>query len=50
MALGVARALAFLHGLEVPVIHRNVKSGDILLDGVSLSKLFNWFGTSVFLF
>ncbi|KAL8482808.1 hypothetical protein ACS0TY_025731 [Phlomoides rotata] len=39
VAVGAARGLSFLHDLEVPVIHRNVKSGDFLLDGEFNVKL-----------
>ncbi|XP_057771303.1 probable serine/threonine-protein kinase PBL9 [Salvia miltiorrhiza] len=39
VAIGAARALAFLHDLEIPVIHRGTKSGDILLDGDFNAKL-----------
>ncbi|KAL1535372.1 putative serine/threonine-protein kinase PBL3 [Salvia divinorum] len=39
VAIGAARAIAFLHDLEIPVIHRNIKSSNILLDGDFNSKL-----------
>ena len=41
VAIGAARAVAFLHDLETPVIHRDIKSSDILLDGVSLAEFLN---------
>ena len=34
IALGVAKALAFLHSDEVNVVHRNLTSSGILLDSV----------------
>ena len=37
VAIGAARAISFLHDLEIPVIHRDIKSNYILLDGVSLA-------------
>ncbi|KAG6395481.1 hypothetical protein SASPL_146126 [Salvia splendens] len=39
VAIGAARAIAFLHDLEIPVIHRNIKSSNILLDGDFNTKL-----------
>ncbi|KAH6829205.1 protein kinase 2B [Perilla frutescens var. hirtella] len=39
VAVGAARALAFLHNLEVPIIHRNIKCSDILLDDDFNTKL-----------
>lgn len=43
VAIGAGRALAFLHDLETPIIHRDIKSGSILLDDVSLTKFLTWF-------
>ncbi|KAM5556415.1 receptor-like cytoplasmic kinase 176 [Rosa sericea] len=39
IALGVAKVLAFLHGTEGKVIHRDVKSSNILLDSTYNAKL-----------
>ncbi|KAL1535370.1 non-specific serine/threonine protein kinase [Salvia divinorum] len=39
VAIGSARAIAFLHDLEIPVIHRDIKSSNILLDGDFNTKL-----------
>ncbi|XP_057771302.1 receptor-like cytoplasmic kinase 176 isoform X2 [Salvia miltiorrhiza] len=39
VAIGAARALAFLHNLEIPVIHRGINSRDFLLDGDFNTKL-----------
>jgi serine/threonine protein kinase len=46
IALGAAKGLAFLHNAERPVIYRDFKTSNILLDSVSgvshtsLSKIF----------
>lgn len=37
IALGSAKGLAFLHNAEQQVIHRDFKSGNILLDSVGNS-------------
>ncbi|XP_057771304.1 probable serine/threonine-protein kinase PBL3 [Salvia miltiorrhiza] len=42
VAIGAATALAFLHGLETPVIHGAIKSSDILLDADFNAKLSNF--------
>ncbi|XP_042019139.1 probable serine/threonine-protein kinase PBL3 [Salvia splendens] len=39
VAIGAARTISFLHDLEIPVIHRNIKCSNILLDGDFNSKL-----------
>ena len=41
VAIGAARAIAFLHDLGKPVTYRDFKSSNILLDGVSLAMFFN---------
>ncbi|XP_057799446.1 probable serine/threonine-protein kinase PBL10 [Salvia miltiorrhiza] len=39
VAIGAATALAFLHALEIPVIHGTLRSSDILFDGDFNTKL-----------
>ncbi|PRQ59210.1 putative transferase, protein kinase RLK-Pelle-RLCK-VIIa-2 family [Rosa chinensis] len=39
IALGAAKVLAFLHGTEGNVIHRDVKTSNILLDSTYNAKL-----------
>ncbi|KFK39767.1 hypothetical protein AALP_AA3G285100 [Arabis alpina] len=40
IALGIARGLAYLHtGQEVPIIHGNVRSGNVLVDDFFLARL-----------
>ncbi|KAI3467379.1 hypothetical protein Pfo_024042 [Paulownia fortunei] len=44
VAIGAARGLSFLHGLEKQVIHRNIRASNILLDREFNTKLsgFGW--------
>uniref|UniRef100_A0A7N2LJG2 Protein kinase domain-containing protein n=1 Tax=Quercus lobata TaxID=97700 RepID=A0A7N2LJG2_QUELO len=39
IAIGAARGLAFLHTSDQQIIHRNIKSSDILLDGSYTAKI-----------
>jgi len=41
IALGAAKGLAFLHEAEKPVIYRDFKTSNILLDQVGMQKLLN---------
>ena len=42
IALGAAKGLALLHDTEKPVIYRDFKTSNILLDQVSISKILNY--------
>lgn len=42
IAIGTAKCLAFLHGEAKPVICRDLKSSNILLDKVISSSLNSW--------
>ncbi|GAB9473715.1 Serine/threonine protein kinase [Globisporangium polare] len=46
VAFGIVKALAYLHGLHKPVIHRDIKSRNILVDERSLEPLLCDFGAS----
>lgn len=43
IALGIARGLAYLHGLETPITHGNVRSKTVLVDDFFVARL-NEFG------
>lgn len=43
IALGIARGLAHLHGLETPITHGNVRSNTVLVDDFFVARL-NEFG------
>ncbi|KAL6538904.1 putative serine/threonine-protein kinase pbl3 [Orobanche minor] len=42
VATGVAKGLSFLHDREIPVIHRDIKTANIFLDGDFNAKLSNF--------
>lgn len=48
IAVGAAKGLAFLHGEEQPVIYRDFKASNILLDSV-IPYRFLWFTSKVYL-
>lgn len=50
VALGVVRALDFLHYMEIPLNHHNVKSSKIFLDDVSLSKVFAFLIINIYIY
>lgn len=43
IAKGIAMGLEYLHTMETPVIHRDIKSANILIDHVSSSLQFHSF-------
>lgn len=40
VALDAAKGLAFLHGAEIPIIYRDFKTSNILLDKVTMITCF----------
>ncbi|KAF1318681.1 Serine/threonine protein kinase, partial [Globisporangium splendens] len=46
IAFGIVKALAYLHGLSKPVIHRDLKSRNILMDANTLEPSLCDFGSS----